>query len=270
MGHDISQPACGTVLNTTAFGESDKVVTIFCQDLGRITAIAKGAFKSQKRFVNKLEPCSQLLFFYQPPRSGSGLFFLKEAELLDARIHIRQDYRRYVAAAYFCELLLLLTREQDPDEPLYTLLCGILDLLNHSEQPLRIMPLAILHLLSILGYQPALAQCSRCQQPIAAQRRYFFLPGCGCLLCSHCQPEATPAPRLSLQTIRILLSALSLPQNRLYRLHLNRQNLIEAAEALHGYTLHLVQRDIHAYAPFRELLSSASNVLRPKDKVNTT
>lgn len=267
MGHDASLPARGIVLNTTAFAEADKVVTLYCQDLGRITAIAKGAFKSKKRFVNKLEPCSQLLFFYQPPRNDNGLFFLKEAELLDARIHIRQDYRRYVAAAYFCELVLLLTREQDPDEPLYTLLWGVLDILNQNEQPLRIIPLAILHLLCILGYQPELTQCSRCHQPITPQQRYLFLPGGGCLLCSSCHPEATPAPRLSLQTIRILLSALSLPPNRLHRLHLNRQNLIEAAEALHAYTLHLVQRDIHAYASFRQLLTMAGNGGAPQNKV---
>lgn len=256
MAHDVSLAARGIVLNTTAFGESDKVVTLYCQDLGRITAIAKGAFKSKKRFVNKLEPYSQLLFFHRPPRNGGSLFLLKEAELLDARIHIRQEYRRYIAAAYFCELLLLLTREHDPDEPLYALLCTVLDSLNHNEQPLRIVPLAILNLLCILGYQPELAHCSRCHQPIAPQRRYRFLPGGGCLLCGNCQPEATPTPRLSLQTIRILLSALSLPQNRLHRLHLNSQNLIEAAEALHAYTLHLVQRDVHAYASFRKLLDN--------------
>lgn len=270
MGHDVSQVARGIVINTTAFGEADKVVTLYCQDLGRISAIAKGAFKSKKRFVNKLEPCSQLLFFYQRPRSDSGLFLLKEAELLDARIHIRQEYRRYVAATYFCELLLLLTREHDPDEPLYTLLCGVLDILNQNEQPLRIVPLAVLNLLCILGYQPELAHCSRCHQPIVPQRRYMFLPGGGCLLCSSCQPEATPTPRLSLQTIRILLSALTLPQNRLHRLHLNSQNLIEAAEALHAYTLHLVQRDIHAYASFRQLLNIAGNGLAPLNKTSAT
>ena len=270
MGHDVSLPAHGIVLNTTAFAETDKLVTLYCQDLGRITAIAKGAFKSKKRFVNKLEPWSQLLFFYQNPRNDNGLFFLREAELLDARIHIRQDYRRYVAAAYFSELLLLLTREQDPDEPLYTLLRGVLDILNQSQQPLRVIPLAILNLLCILGYQPQLTNCSRCHQPIAPQRRYFFLPGGGCLLCSNCHPQTTPAPRLSLQTIRILLSALNLQQSRLHRLHLSHQNLVEATEALHSYTLHLVQRDIHAYASFRQLLTMTSDSVAPQNKAIAT
>lgn len=257
MGRDFPEAASGIVLDTVAFGEADKVVTLYCQDLGRITAIAKGAFKSKKRFVNKLEPCSQLRFLYQRPRHDTGLFFLKEAELLDARIHIRQDYRRYVAAAYFCELLLLLTREHDPDEPLYALLCWTLDTLNQTEQPLRIIPLAILNLLCILGYQPELAHCSRCHQPIGPHQRYRFLPGGGCLLCSRCQPETAPTPRLSLQTIRILLSALTLRLERLHRLHLSSHNLVEAVEVLHAYTLHLVQRDIHAFAPFRQLLDIA-------------
>lgn len=256
MGRDFPQVACGIVLNIAEFGESDKLVTLYGQNLGRVTAIAKGAFKSKKRFVNKLEPYSQLAVIYQRPRNDSGLFFLKEAELLNARIHIRRDYRRYVAAAYFCELLLLLTRDHDPDEPLYALLCWTLDTLNEAEQPLRIVPLAILNLLCILGYQPELAHCSRCGEPVGPARHYRFLPGGGCLLCTTCQPESTPSPRLSLQTISILATALSLRLDRLQRLHLNGQNLTEAVEALHAYTLHLVQRDIHSYALFRQLLDN--------------
>lgn len=256
MGRDFPQVARGIVLNIAEFGESDKLVTLYCQDLGRITAIAKGAFKSKKRFVNKLEPYSHLAFFYQRPRNDSGLFFLKEAELLNARINIRRDYRRYVAATYFCELLLLLTREHDPDEPLFALLCWTMDTLNEAEQPLRIIPLVVLNLLCILGYQPDLAQCSRCREPIGAQRRYRFLPGGGCLLCNTCQPETTPSPRLSLQTISILATALSLRLERLHRLHLNGHNLIEAMEALHAYTLHLVQRDIHSYALLRLIVDT--------------
>lgn len=266
MGRDFPQAACGIVLNVAKFGEADKLVTLYCRDLGRITAIAKGAFKSKKRFVNKLEPYSHLSFFYQPPRNDSGLFLLKEAELLNARIAIRLDYRRYICATYFCELLLLLTREHDPDANLYTLTCWALDTLNEAELPVRIMPLAVLNLLCMLGYQPELTHCSRCHQPIRPDRRYLFLAGGGGLLCTECQAETTQTPGLSVQTIRILAGALSLRLERLQRLHLNGQNTIEAVEALHAFTLHLLQRDIHSYPAFRQLIAPANKRLAPATK----
>lgn len=262
MPRDWPQAVRGFVIDTATFGEADKLVTLYCHELGRITAIAKGALKSKKRFVNKLEPYSHLALWLQPPRNGSSLFLLREAELLNAHIHIRRDYRRYVVASYFCELLLLLTGDQDPDTSLYTLLGWTLDGLNTLEQPLRIMPLATLHLLRVLGYQPELTRCSRCRQPIHPPRTYSFLAGNGGLLCDLCHPTASGAPRLSLQTIHILATALSLRPERLRRLHVNERTLHEATAALHAYTLHLLQRDIHAYSAFRQLIDIGNKARR--------
>ena len=53
------------VLDTTDHGESDLIVTLFCQESGRVTAIAKGAKRSKKRFVNKLEFFTYLQVNYQ-------------------------------------------------------------------------------------------------------------------------------------------------------------------------------------------------------------
>ena len=53
----------GLMLRIAPHGESDKLATWYDARLGRVTAIAKGAQKSKKRFMNKLEPFSQLLSF---------------------------------------------------------------------------------------------------------------------------------------------------------------------------------------------------------------
>ena len=44
------------VLSTRVFGESDKIVRFFTLQSGKLTGIAKGGKKSQKRFMNTLEP----------------------------------------------------------------------------------------------------------------------------------------------------------------------------------------------------------------------
>ncbi|MGA2109956.1 MAG: DNA repair protein RecO, partial [Syntrophorhabdales bacterium] len=43
------------VLSTRVFGESDKIVRFFTLESGKLTGIAKGGKKSQKRFMNTLE-----------------------------------------------------------------------------------------------------------------------------------------------------------------------------------------------------------------------
>ena len=44
------------VLRGRTHGESDKIVTFLTRDWGKVTGIAKGAKRSQRRFVNVLEP----------------------------------------------------------------------------------------------------------------------------------------------------------------------------------------------------------------------
>ena len=51
----------GIILRVNDYGESDKLVTFFSPDIGKATAIAKGAKRSQHRFVNKLELFTLLL-----------------------------------------------------------------------------------------------------------------------------------------------------------------------------------------------------------------
>ncbi len=63
MGQTVLESPA-VVLNCYDHGESDKIVTLFCQNIGLITGIAKGANRSTKRFVNKLELFTLLHVYY--------------------------------------------------------------------------------------------------------------------------------------------------------------------------------------------------------------
>lgn len=259
MARDFPQTTCGYVLNINGYGEADKLVTLYSQDLGRFTAIAKGALKSKQRFVNKLEPYSQLRLFYQPPRTTSGLFFLQEAELLHAHLPLREDHRRYIAACHFAELILHFTRELDPDPELYLLLSWTLTNLSSAHYPPQISVFALVHLLDILGYRPDLHACGQCHQPVHTPRSYLLLPGNGTLLCNTCHPRSSSFPRLSVQTLRTLAGAQSTPLDRLTRLHLSARGITGALDALHTYVVHLLQQDIHSWQLLRTLAPTPSS-----------
>ncbi len=62
------QSTCAIVLKVAEHGEADKLVTCYSRELGRMTGLAKGAKRSSRRFVNKLEEFSLLQLFYRPPR----------------------------------------------------------------------------------------------------------------------------------------------------------------------------------------------------------
>src|SRR3972149_11808071 len=69
------------VLSSIDYGESDKIVTFYTLEFGKIKGIAKGAKRSKKRFVNNLEPFSYInLLFFQ--KQGRELVILEQAEIM--------------------------------------------------------------------------------------------------------------------------------------------------------------------------------------------
>lgn len=256
---------CGIVLRVADQGESDELVTVYSRELGRVTGIAKGAKRSARRFVNKLEEFSLLLLFLRPPRGPSGLSLIAEAELLRAHLSLRTVYPRYVAATYLGELTLRFTRENDPDHRIFTLLQWGLDALDRGEVPVRIAALFHLLLLDAAGYRPELNRCGHCRQPVDAGRTFLLLPGNGSLLCSSCRP---PGPvhggRLSVQTLKFLAQAQRAGGERLNRLQMPARSAGEALEALHRYTQHLLQQDIHSWKSLRRLLGEGPATMNPR------
>lgn len=255
----------GIVLATGDHGEADKLVTLYCPDLGRMTAIAKGAKKSKRRFVNKLEIFSLLHFAYRPPRGGTGLHLLSEAELLTAHLPLRTDLPRYAAATYLCELIVRFTHDNDPDQRLFTLLQWALSALDHDALPSKIVAVAHLRLLDAAGYRPDLRSCHVCHQPVKPGPSYALLPETGALQCSACSPwHKDRSVALSVQTLRLLANAQLFDLNKLHRLQFTPQALSEALTALHRFTLHLLQQDVHSWKFLRSLSVTSPPSLLPQ------
>ncbi|MCP3678475.1 MAG: DNA repair protein RecO, partial [Deltaproteobacteria bacterium] len=78
------------VLNAIDYGESDRIVTFYTTDYGKVAGIAKGARRSRKRFVNKLEPFSHitLTFFH---KDGRDLVRVDECRLKENFFKLKND-----------------------------------------------------------------------------------------------------------------------------------------------------------------------------------
>jgi len=73
----------GLVLNRYEVGESDLLLVLLSPTLGRFSALAKGARRSRKRFVNVLEPFTLLRAHLRGGRKGLAPF-LDQADLLES------------------------------------------------------------------------------------------------------------------------------------------------------------------------------------------
>lgn len=243
------------VLDCREHGESDKIMTFFTRERGRLSGIAKGASRSKKRFVNKLELFSNLTISYSESRH-STLVFIAEAELNHAYLNLRQDILSYTCASIIRETTLMATADHQGDQALFKLLCWSFDALDKKVQQRTIVTIFLLKLYDIIGYRPELSCCTRCGVNFSMEQNYGFSPQAGGLVCHRCQSGDETGQTLSRGTIRLLDDVLRRPLTKLHRLQFSARALEESLWCLHRWGRHLFQREIHS---LRALASSHSD-----------
>ncbi|MBU0484723.1 MAG: DNA repair protein RecO [Proteobacteria bacterium] len=243
------------VINVQDHGESDKIVTFYCPHVGKMAGIAKGAKRSKKRFVNKLEIFSLLEIEYTESKHSS-LVRVDQAELLDPFVFLRENYKQYVAATLFCELVIFWTRENDPDPEIFRLLTWALAKLNAKDHTPEITVLFLLKFLDLLGYRPQLAGCVSCGVVLDVKHGpYCFSLGRNGIICKTCNQDHQPTTiPLAINTAKILNKAQDMPLEKISRLQFARQSLLEAINLLKKYSDSLLHRDIHSWKPFLQSL----------------
>jgi len=236
------------VLKVSDLGESDKIVTFYSRQVGKVAGIAKGAKKSKKRFSNKLEIFSLLDVLYDD-RSRSGLVRIVEAELLSPFISLRENYDRYVGAALACELIYYWSRDYDADRNIFNLLIWALQSIDSGKSSRVVQIFFQIKLYTLLGYKLHLSGCIKCGIAEQAGKPYVFHPGRHGLLCRKCCPS--PISRemvpLSMNTIKLLQHAQGLPMEKLERLRFSDASIREALLLFKTYCQYLLQREIVAW-----------------------
>ena len=236
------------VLKVSDLGESDKIITLYSRQSGKVAGIAKGAKKSKKRFSNKLEIFSLLDVLYDD-RSRSGLVRIVEAELLTPFISLRQKYDRYVSAALACELIYYWSREYDADRNVFNLLLWTLQSIDSGKSARVVQIFFQIKLFTLLGYKLSLSGCIKCGIAEKAGKPYVFHPERHGLLCRSCSPSfiSREMISLSMNTIKLLQHAQDLPMEKLERLRFSDASIREALLLFRIYGQYLLQREILAW-----------------------
>jgi DNA repair protein RecO (recombination protein O) len=236
------------VLKVSDLGESDKIVTFYSEQAGKLAGIAKGAKRSKKRFSNKLEIFSLLDVLYVD-QGRSGLVRVAEAELLAPFMSLRENYDRYVSASLACELIYYWTRDYDADRNIFNLLLWALQGIDKGSPSLMVLIFFQVKLYTLLGYRLHLSGCIKCENAEQSGMPYVFYPGRHGLLCKNCSPSLISREMipLALNTIKLLQNAQDLPLEKLGRLRFSDASIREALKLFKGYGQYLLQREITAW-----------------------
>lgn len=229
------------VLRLINYGEADRIATLFTQTHGKITAIAKGARSSRRRFGASLGLFGIGQATLQE-KAGQELWTLRDFYAGQGSFQLSTDMARFAYASYACELIREVSPPFTPEPVLYEEIGRFLHVLETwpQAQPLRAESLLAFewNVWRAVGVEPFLAHCLQCQQPSAQQ--WWLDIAYGGLLCAHCSPNrpSSTAHALSFDTLQELrtlrarqnshsafLSTGALQTARLFLLDMNRQHL---------------------------------------------
>jgi len=184
------------VLKTTDYGESDRVVALFSEEHGRLSAFARGARASRRRFGGALEPFT-LVAAELRERPGAELWGLESVAVRRAFGGIRAELPRIACAGYACDLARALVRDHEPHPELFADLVALLGLLD--EAPARPESLRAFELQALrdAGLSPRLDACARCGAPLPEPPEGVAWSPEGGLACRACRPALPRAAACS-------------------------------------------------------------------------
>jgi DNA repair protein RecO (recombination protein O) len=203
----IEERTPAIVLRSRAHGESDKIVTFLTRDWGKVAGIAKGAKRSRRRFVNVLEPFTQVQLRFRPGRTEE-LAFIFGCDLVRPFRSPSRDLQRFALASYATELIDVMISGREAGPEAYELLQHSLITLEEQENlsPL-FLPVFEFLLLTHVGYAPQLTTCQRCGLGLDGDATALvFSPSRDGLLCHKCRSQGGTTLLLSAETLRLLES----------------------------------------------------------------
>lgn len=177
----------GVVLRATPVGESDLVLMLFTRELGRVSAIARGARSSRRRFGGALGMLVHAELALARRARGTELWSLERATAITDHGAVALDPIVLGHASYGLELVRELTPAEVPEPEVLDLLVGLWRALGGGASPslLRSFELA---LCERLGSGVSLQRCCACGRVDDLDAGAVFDPVRGGVVCRGCAP----------------------------------------------------------------------------------
>ena len=176
------------LLRRVEYGESDLVVTLLTDTIGRVSALARGARKSVKRFGGVIEPMHTLQIAYDD-RSGAELVVLREAKLFCARPFLVTSLERMQAAGQALNWVRKAAPPRTPEPEVWSAMERLLDQLGDAEDsvsPRARLAATGLQLLAAFGWGIDFGRCVSCGKAPAEGQAAAVDAARGGLVCRDC------------------------------------------------------------------------------------
>ncbi len=207
-------------------GESDRVLTLFSREFGRLTAIAKGARKVKSKFAGSIELFSESDFILT---SGKTFEIVGDVNVVRHHLSDCTQVELVKLAHFFAEVTIHATVEKEPSPKLYEVLANSLLFLGKLDVRLVTVYFAS-HILTISGAQPELGTCLSCGKKPTNEIRFSHTAGG--IFCKECKPVIESLMPVDKDTVKLWRFVSTATEGELERLKIDNDDLLKQTTQL--------------------------------------
>lgn len=244
----------GIVIRTTDYGETNKIVTLYTREWGKIGVMARGAKKPNSRLSSITQLFTHGTFLV---RRGSGLGSVQQGEMITSFRSIGGDIFLTAYASCIIELTDKCTEDKKPNPFQFELLYQTLNYMNEGYDPDVLMNIYEMKMLNVMGLYPILNQCSVCGD---SDGHFSFSIREGGFICHRCLEKDPYHLKLSPATVKLLRLFYYFDLSRLGNISVKEETKAELKKVISTYYdeysgLHLkTKKFLDSMDQFRKLL----------------
>ena len=226
------------VLREVRYKEADRILTLFTDTDGKITAKARGALRKGSRMAAATQQLtySELTLF-----GNKGRWTVNEGTVTESFAGLRNDMGGLSLGCYFAECLEALSVEDQPDAALLQLgLNSLFALSNALYEPAQIKAAFELRLMCLSGYEPNVTACPICGKTEPEEPMLSIQDGSVC--CRACRKTQYGAVTLCSQSLAALRYIVSAPAKQLFSFRIDEKALRRLSDAAEQYFLAHAER----------------------------
>lgn len=250
----------GLVIRVTDVKENDRLLTIYSDTLGIVTALAKGSRSLKSR---KMASTVQLAYSDFVIYGETDKLYVREAELVEGFFGIRESIDGLALAMYICEVLEEVGTSEGDNELLRLALNSLYAIADGKHRIDKIKAAFEMRISALLGYMPDLSACDRCG---SSEGEFFFDVMAGALECSECHKlssrggdrlaldhEASVICILSQSARQAMLYSLYSPVEKIFSFNLGEGDMHLFSRAAEEYLLNHLERGFRTLDFYNEV-----------------
>lgn len=239
------------VLRAVDYKESDKILTLLTQDMGKVTVSAKGCRKKGSAIA---AACQLLCWSELVLYDYNGRWSVKEAATLRQFRGVRDELDKLALACYFAEVTETLAMENMPSPELLSLILNSLHALDQMNKPLPLVKAAFeLKALCLAGYEPLLDGCAVCGCEPPEEPRFHLKEGI--LHCARCRSQVGEGISMPLnsQALAAMEHIVYGDPKRLFSFRAEGEGLTQLADLTEAYLHTQLERGFHTLDFYKQM-----------------